>query len=392
MPAPEVLKDFPKIQELVDGPGYSEASDSQVLDPVRLELGRLTDISYENRFKRPTLWQVHGDRIEYYAPIELKKDEDPPPYETPADLRRHGVKVEHIITAEQLASKPIPEEAAKTLLIFKRVEDNLPWFTLSLSQEWTDVKGLNRGASQWSREEAEHSNVAGLILKSAPIITAEGEIKPPLMTQEEIDRDYEETQLNIWKPPFGSSLEDGLAYPYEQEMNTNGNYIALRDIVAQYNIHAAYAIGRVGKDESWHAGYYKDGLVQAYKVMPEETIKAVARATWNFRMPSMALMRDRVKDTDTVIKTIGYNRPQIERMLRRALTSLSFFPREFIEPIVTNYFDEEAKRVKSKMYKLMREQVEAQKKDRENGKKDISTNGSNGASGDIFVANSETSA
>lgn len=392
MTTPEALRNHPELQEMVEGPGYSEATEVQTLDSIRLELGRLTDASFENKFKRPTLWQVHGDTIEYYAPIELKKGEDSPPYESPADLRRYGVRVEHRITAEQLASFPIPEDAAKTLLIFKRVEDNLPWFSLNLFEEYPDVKGMVRSSSQWVREESEHSNAAGLILRSAPIMTAEGELKPPLMTKEDLDRDYDETQIKVWKPPLSGWIENGAAYPHKQERITNGNYFALESKIGEYgNIYAAYAVKRMGMDESWHGGSYRDTLIQIHKLLPDETIKAVTRSAWHFRMPSMALMRDRVRDTETVIRTTGYNKEQIERALRQSLISLPFYPREYIEPIVTGYFDEESSRVRKIMYGLIREKAKA-RKDAKNGSPSDSENNGSGTvlprNGEIFSSQS----
>jgi hypothetical protein len=242
------------------------------------------------------------------------------------------------ISAEDLAKEQISNEVADVLNIFKRVEDNLPDFSKNATRAFRDVKGINRSYYQWSREEAEHSNAAELIL-----------LATRKRTQEELNYDYYKTQENTWEPPFEEDIEN-ILYAYLQERNTNGNYNALaKTMLAQGAKNCAFVINKVASDEAFHGVSYKAYAEEYAKLHPQETAQAALRVAWNFRMPALHLMRDRFKDTVRVIRTIGYNQEEVENLLRKALNDLSFVPKHLIEEVACGYWNAESARIKPLM-------------------------------------------
>lgn len=320
------------------GPGYSETTRHVEIEPDRMAWGLATNEIYEGRFKRSTPWMVQNGRILYFEPVKIKPNEDPQEIKTEKDLREYGIVTVKEISTEDLAREQISDDVADVLNIFKRVEDNLPDFSRIAASAFRDVKGLSRFYHQWSREEAEHSNVAELIL------LATGK-----RTQEQLNNDYYQTQENTWEIPFEGDIEN-IIYPYLQERNTNGNYNALADIMMQQGaLKCAYAIRKVASDEAMHGASYKEYAEEYAKLHPQEAAQAALRVAWNFRMPSLHLMRHRIKDTIRVVRTIGYNQEEIEKFLRKALNDLSFVPKHLIEKVVSGYWAAESARIRSLM-------------------------------------------
>ncbi len=327
------------------GPPFSEEAHPVEITPEQKAFGLETNRIYEGQFKRSTPWMVKDGRVLYFRPIQVKPNEDPLIIQSEDDVRRYGVITVDEISGEDLAREQITKDVAAVLRIFKRVEDNLPDFSRHAALALRNVKGVNRSYYQWSREEAEHSNVAGLIL----LATGHS-------TQEELDNDYYKTQANTWEPPFETPIEN-LIYAMFQEGNTHGNYIALAKILeGQGAVKCAYAIKQVASDEAFHRASYRR-YVEAYaRLHPQETEESALNVAWNFRMPALHLMRHRMRDTVRVVRTIGYNKEEVENLLRRGLKDLSsFVNQDRAEEVVRGYWQAE----KGRLIKINRKPASA---------------------------------
>ncbi len=323
------------------GPPYSEETHPVEITLEQKAFGLETDRIYEGLFKRSTPWLVQKGRILYFRPVQVKPNEDPPVIQSENDVKRYGVITVDEISGEDLAREQISKDVAAVLRIFKRVEDNLPDFSRHATAAFRNVKGISRSYYQWGREETEHSNVAGLIL----LATGHS-------TQEELDDDYYKTQENTWEPPFETPIEN-LIYAMFQEGNTHGNYIALAKIMEEQGaVKCAYAIRQVASDEAFHRASYRR-YVEAYaRLHPQEAQEAALNVAWNFRMPALHLMRNRTRDTVRVVSTIGYNKEEVENLLRRGLKDLSsFVNQERAEEVVRGYWPAEMARLNETMRK-----------------------------------------
>lgn len=324
--------------DYTQGSPFSEETRSVEITPQEKTFGLETNHIYERKFKRSTPWMVKGDRILYFGPIQVKPNQDAPVIQTEKDIKRYGIITIDQITADELAQEKISKDVADVLRIFKRVEDNLPDFTKAASRKFRSLKGIHRSYLQWSHEEAEHSNAAGLIL------TTTGH-----NTQEELDEDYYKTQEQEWTPPFEKPIEV-LMYAMFQEINTGWNYYSLSDQMEEQGAMQSAKVARViGSDEFFHGAGFRD-YVHAYaEIHPQEAQEAALHVAWNFRMPSLHLMRHRLRDTVRVMKTVGYNQEAVENLLRRGLSSLKFVNPERAKEVVDGYWAAETARLEKIM-------------------------------------------
>jgi hypothetical protein len=320
------------------GQPFSEETRHIEITPQQKAFGLATNRIYERRFKRSTPWMVKDGRILYFGPVQVKPDQDPLIIQTEKDIKNYGIITVDRITGDELAKEHISKDLAAVLRIFKRVEDNLPDFSKVSSSEFRSLKGVHRSYLQWGHEEAEHSNAVGFIL------TATGH-----NTQEELDEDYYKTQGQEWLPPFDSGIKI-LIFAMFQELNTGWDYYSTADrLEEQGAIQSAKVARAIGADEYFHGAGFRD-YVHAYaEIYPEETEEAALEVAWNFRMPSLHLMRHRLRDTVRVMKTIGYNQEAVESLLRRGLASLKFVDPERAEEVVKGYWAAETARLEKIM-------------------------------------------
>ena len=324
-----ISKEFDYTQ----GPPFSEETRHIEITPEQKAFGLATNRIYEQRFKRSTPWMVKDGRILYFRPVQVRPNEDPLVIETERDIKRYGVITVDEISGEDLAKEQISNDLADVLRIFKRVEDNLPDFSKSALRAFRNVKGVNRSYHQWSNEEAEHSNAAGLIL----VATGHN-------TQEELDEDYYRTQEQEWNLPFKEPIEV-LIYAMFQEKNTSWNYHAVaKKLEDQGALKAAHVTRIIASDESFHGAGFNHYVDAWAKLHPKEAEEAALHVAWNFRMPSLHLMRHRLRDTVRVMKTIGYNQEQVETLLRRGLADLKFVNPDRAEEVVKGYWAAETAR------------------------------------------------
>lgn len=320
--------------DYTQGPPFSEETHSVEITPKQKAFGLATNLIYEERFKRSTPWMVKNGRILYFGPVQVKPNQDPLIIQTERDIRSYGIITVDQISGEELAREHISKDVADVLRIFKRVEDNLPDFSKAGVGAFRNVEGVTRSYFQWSHEEAEHSNAAGLIL------TATGH-----NTQEELDEDYYKTQEQRWELPFKKPIEV-LIYAMFQEMNTSWDYNALaKRMKEQGAVKSAYAMGIVASDEAFHGAGYRDYVQAHAEIYPKETEEAALYVAWNFRMPSLHLMRHRLRDTVRVMRTIGYNQEQVEALLRKGLRSLKFVNQDRADEVVRGYWAAETARL-----------------------------------------------
>lgn len=350
------------------GPEFSEETHPVELDPDRLEWGRLTDKLYEGRYKRFPPHMVMEESIRIFGKIApAPVGQDQPEVKKELDLQKYGLITVHEITAEALLREHLSPDIIEVLLTDKRIEDNLQRFLIAAKKAFADVKGIGRKYGQWDREEAEHSNIAALILK-----TAGG------MTQEALDEDYEMTQKQTWEPPFSTDIQM-ILYAMMQERSTRDQYMYLGNAMKRIGaVNSAFGMRLIGSDEGVHGDSYEKDAEAYARISPEKAVEAGQAAiyvAYNFRMPSLHLMRDRLADTKRSMDTVGYGIKEVKEMLRGALADLSFVPNYLIDGVVNAYEKAEPRRIAKILIAQRHEKLRASKSTGENGDR---RNGSNG--------------
>lgn len=345
-------------------PEYSEATEKVEISEVNRRWGIETNIIYELKFKRPTphLVDFSNERAVFFDGWnEIKRQENPPIVKSEKEATKLGAITVEAITLEDLATEPVSDEIMFVEKVFGDVEKHLPDFSKDLVDAFKEVMGISRSSNQWMPEEAVHADLLDLMRMS------QGKL-----LQEDRYKGYYDVQGDRWMRPFDTPLKN-IAYAYLQERNTKENYMALsRKMREQGAVKHAYIAAKIGADESYHGAGYHDYLEAYARLGPQQALEAataVLEVAWNFRMPALHFMDNRLRDTSAIVDTIDYNREGIEKMLRQALNALSFIPKEFIDPLVDNYWDAEAKRTKILMRKQHKEKYREDK---------AAGNGSNG--------------
>jgi hypothetical protein len=213
-----------------------------------------------------------------------------------------------------LENETISDELARTIALFKMVEDFLPDYMKRGTQESRNITGLSRSYLQWGREELQHSLAAGLVLE-----------RTGHKTPEQLSSEYEENLTRTWEQPF-PTVRQMIAYSYFQEAHTARAYIA---VGAQADKEDAPITGQifrlVASDESYHKVGYKDFVNVFHSVDPEGTKQDVLHVAQNYQMPALNLYpnpRQAYKD----LVTVGAYTPDMvpQQVIGAGLKALGF--------------------------------------------------------------------
>lgn len=289
--------------------GFNNESLKVEITPDQAELGRRTNELFTTRLIRPLPWDIKDGKITATQPFREAAFNS----KLPGIDYVPGLYTKEILT-DGLENEKISPELARTISLFKMVEDFLPDYMRRGTHEARNIAGLSRSYLQWGREELQHSLAAGLVLE-----------RTGNKTPEELMREYEENLTRTWEQPF-PTLRQMSIYSYFQEGHTARAYIAVARRAEAEDAPITGSIFRlVAADESYHGAGYKEFVKIFYGVDPEGTKADVLHVAANYRMPALNLYPNPRQAFKDLLSVGAYDNDMVpQQVIGSGLKALGF--------------------------------------------------------------------
>ncbi len=169
----------------------------------------------------------------------------------------------------------VPEGVRAALFVNLLTEDNLPWYSRTISRVFSSKSAWGEWVHRWTAEEGRHA------IAMRDYITVSGLLDPI-----ELERGRM-IQVSTAVVPEPESAADGMCYVAIQELATRishrntGKYLS--DPVG-YNV-----MMRLSTDENYHHLFYRDLVLKLLEIDPSTAICALERQITNFAMPGVGI-------------------------------------------------------------------------------------------------------
>ena len=170
---------------------------------------------------------------------------------------------------------PLSQGARSALLVNLLTEDNLPWYTRTISRMFGGDSAWGTWAQRWTAEEGRHA----IVMRD--YITVSGLVDPKVL------EDGRMSQVSGAMVPEPESAADGMCYVAIQELATR---ISHRNTGTKLNDPAGYNVMmKLSSDENRHHLFYRDLVSKLIQLNPSAAIEALKRQITNFAMPGVGI-------------------------------------------------------------------------------------------------------
>ena len=188
------------------------------------------------------------------------------PWERAAQLSREGFT--H-------GEAPLSQGARSALLVNLLTEDNLPWYTRTISRMFGGDSAWGAWAQRWTAEEGRHA----IVMRD--YITVSGLVDPKVL------EDGRMAQVSGAIVPEPESAADGMCYVAIQELATR---ISHRNTGTKLNDPAGYNVMmKLSSDENRHHLFYRDLVSKFIQLNPSAAVEALKRQITKFAMPGVGI-------------------------------------------------------------------------------------------------------
>ncbi|HEX7522178.1 MAG TPA: acyl-ACP desaturase [Acidimicrobiia bacterium] len=170
---------------------------------------------------------------------------------------------------------PLPEAVRSALLVNLLTEDNLPYYTRTISRVFGDHEAFDTWTLRWTAEEGRHA----IVIRD--YLTVTRAIDPVALERARMN------QVAGGVVPEPDEVADGLVYVSLQELATrisHRNTGKLLDDPVGHDIMA-----RVAADENLHHLFYRDLTANAIELDPSRMVMAIERQVCDFAMPGTGI-------------------------------------------------------------------------------------------------------
>lgn len=188
------------------------------------------------------------------------------PWERAPSLLEHGFTY---------ATDTIPEAVRSALFVNLLTEDNLPWYSRTISRVFSSDSAWGEWVHRWTAEEGRHA------IAMRDYITVSGLLDPV-----ELERGRM-AQVSTAIVPEPESAADGMCYVAMQELATR---ISHRNTGKLLNDPVGYDVMmRLSTDENHHHLFYRDLVSKLLEMDPSTAVTALSRQVLNFAMPGVGI-------------------------------------------------------------------------------------------------------
>lgn len=168
----------------------------------------------------------------------------------------------------------LPEGVRSALLVNLLTEDNLPWYTRTISRMFGGESAWGVWAQRWTAEEGRHA----IVMRD--YITVSGLVEPREL---EDGRMAQVSSAIVPEPP---SAADGMCYVAVQELATR---ISHRNTGTMLDKTGYDVMMKLSTDENRHHLFYRDMVSKLLELNPSLAVEALERQIVNFAMPGVGI-------------------------------------------------------------------------------------------------------
>jgi len=173
------------------------------------------------------------------------------------------------------ATNDLPDGVRSALLVNLLTEDNLPWYTRTISRMFGRDTAWGAWAQRWTAEEGRHA----IVMRD--YITVSGLLDPKEL------EDGRMAQVSGAMVPEPESAADGMCYVAVQELATR---ISHRNTGTMLDDKVGYDVMmRLSADENRHHLFYRDLVSKLFELDPSTAMEALSRQIKNFTMPGLGI-------------------------------------------------------------------------------------------------------
>jgi acyl-[acyl-carrier-protein] desaturase len=169
----------------------------------------------------------------------------------------------------------LPEGVRSALLVNLLTEDNLPWYTRTISRMFGGNSAWGEWAQRWTAEEGRHA----IVMRD--YITVSGLVEPHEL---EDGRMAQVSKAIVPEPPGAA---DGMCYVAVQELATR---ISHRNTGTMLDDKVGYDVMmKLSSDENRHHLFYRDLVSKLIELDPSTAVEALERQVVGFSMPGVGI-------------------------------------------------------------------------------------------------------
>ena len=168
----------------------------------------------------------------------------------------------------------LPEGVRSALLVNLLTEDNLPWYTRTISRMFGGESAWGTWAQRWTAEEGRHA----IVMRD--YITVSGLVEPREL------EDGRMAQVSSAIVPEPESAADGMCYVAVQELATR---ISHRNTGTMLDKVGYDVMMKLSTDENRHHLFYRDLVSKLLELNPSLAGEALDRQIVNFAMPGVGI-------------------------------------------------------------------------------------------------------
>jgi acyl-[acyl-carrier-protein] desaturase len=154
-------------------------------------------------------------------------------------------------------------------------EDNLPWYSRTLSRIFGSDSAWGEWGRRWTAEEGRHS------IAMRDYVTISGLVDPSELEQARM------AQVSSGLVPEPENAVDGMCYVAVQELATR---VSHRTTGAALEDPAGYEVMmRLAADENKHHLFYRDLVTSLFKLNPSRAMESLSNQIRSFAMPGTGI-------------------------------------------------------------------------------------------------------
>jgi acyl-[acyl-carrier-protein] desaturase len=175
----------------------------------------------------------------------------------------------------QESDSPLPSDVRSSLFINILTEDNLPYYSRTISEVFGRDSAWGEWVRRWTAEEGRHA----IVIRD--YLTVTRAIDPVVLERARM------AQVQCGVVPEPDTPQEGLVYVALQELATRIAHFNTGKVIED---PAGYQImKRVSVDENFHHLFYRDLVMAALELDPSGMMQAIAKAVREFAMPGVGI-------------------------------------------------------------------------------------------------------
>jgi acyl-[acyl-carrier-protein] desaturase len=175
------------------------------------------------------------------------------------------------------SASDLPRDVRSSLFVNLLTEDNLPYYSRTISAVFGRESAWGAWVHRWTAEEGRHA----IVIRDYLSVTRA--IDPVVLERARM------AQVMRATVPEPTTPEDGLVYVALQELATRIAHFNTGKVLYEHDTAGYEIMKRVAADENHHHLFYRDLCSAAFELAPSTMMTAVSRQVREFQMPGLGI-------------------------------------------------------------------------------------------------------